>query len=130
MNHESVPTDPSIVAQSALATWSHIDEALSPIIGILGVAGLYKRSLSLTRGAHPALTTVFEGLLAPGDYRTLQQALAQQSAPVAIAAGAALLQTFIDLLTKLIGLSLTERLLRPVLDNPSSSGNAAQDPST
>ena len=44
VNSESVPTDPSIVAQSALATWSHIDEALSPIIGIRGVAGLYKRS--------------------------------------------------------------------------------------
>ena len=130
MNIESVPTDPSIVAQSALATWSRIDEALSPIIGIRGVAGLYKRSLSLTRGAHPALTAVFEGVIAPGDYSTLQQALAQQSGPVAIAASGALLQTFNDLLTKLIGLSLTERLLRPVLDNPSSSGNAAQDPST
>ena len=127
MNSESVPTDPSIVAQSALATWSHIDQALSPIIGIRGVAGLYKRSLSLTRGAHPALTTVFDGLLAPGDYRTLQQALAQQSAPVAIAAGAALLQTVIDLLTKLSGQALSERLLRPVLDSPSSSGDAVQD---
>ena len=127
VNIESVPTDPSIVAQSALATWSHIDEALSPIIGILGVAGLYKRSLSLTRGAHPALTTVFDGLLAPGDYRTLQQALAQQSAPVAIAAGAALLQTFNDLLIKLIGQALSERLLGSILDNPSSRGNAAQD---
>ena len=129
VNSESVPADPSIVAQSALATWRHIDEALSPIIGMRGVAGLYKRSLSLTRGAHPALTAVFEGLFAPGDYSTLQQALAQQSAPDAIAAGAALLETFNDLLIKLIGRSLTERLLPSLLDNPSLSANAVQDTS-
>ena len=129
MNSESVPTDPFAVAQSACANWGRIDEALSPIIGRRGVAGLYKRSLSLTRGGHPALTTVFDGLIVPGDYSTLQQALAQQSAPVAIAASVALSQTFYDLLTKLIGQSLTERLLRPVLDNPLSSGHAAQDTS-
>jgi len=130
MNSEPVPTDPLVVAQSAFATWSHINDALSPIIGPTGVAGLYKRSLSLTRGAHPVLTAVSEGRLAPGDYSTLQQALAQQSAPVATAASVALLQTFNDLLTKLIGPSLTERLLRPRLDNPSSSGDAEQDTST
>lgn len=129
MTSESVPTDSSMIARSALATWIQIDDALSPIIGRQGVAGLYKRSLSLTRGADPALTAVFAGRLAPDDYSTLQQALAQQSAPVAIAASVALLQTFHDLLTKLIGLSLTERLLRPLLDNPSSSGNAVQETS-
>ena len=44
VNIESVATDPTIVAQSALATWSHIDEALSPIIGIRGVAGQIGRA--------------------------------------------------------------------------------------
>lgn len=127
MNSASVPTDQSLVAQSALANWIHIDNALSPIIGRHGVFGLYKRSLSLTRVAHPALTAVFDGLPAPGDYSTLQQALSQQSAPVALAANAALLQTFNDLLAKLIGPSLTERLLRPLSDNPSSNGDAVQD---
>ena len=118
MNSESAPTDPFAVAQSACATWNRVDHALSPIIGPRGVAGLYKRSLSLTCGAHPALTAVFDGLIVPSDYTPLQHALAQQSAPVAIAASDALLQTFNDLLTKLIGLSLTERLLRPVLETP------------
>ena len=129
MISESVPSDPSMIAQSALSTWRDIDDALSPIIGRRGVAGLYKRSLSLTRVAYPALTAVFEVTRAPGDYSTLQQALAQQSAPAALAASVALLQTFRDLLTKLIGQSLSARLLDPVLDKPPSSGNAAQDTS-
>lgn len=127
MNSTSVSADQSMIAQAALAKWIHIDNALSPIIGRHGVLSLYKRSLSLTRAAHPALTAVFEGQLAPGDYSTLQHALAQQSAPVAIAASEALLQTFNDLLTKLIGASLTLRMLRPPLGNPSSSGDAVQD---
>ena len=45
---------------------------------------------------------------------------------IAVAANAALLQNFQDLLTSLIGLSLTERLLSPVWDKP-SSGQAEQD---
>ena len=129
MTSAAAPTDPLEVAQSAVSTWHRIDNALSPIIGHRGVAGLYKRSLSLTRGEHPALTSVFEEAIVPGDYSTLRQALAQQSAPVAVAASAALLTTFTDLLTKLIGLSLTERLLRPLLDSPSSHGDAVQDTS-
>lgn len=129
MNSASVPTDQSMIAQSALANWVRIDNALSPIIGRHGVFGLYKRSLSLTRVAHPALTAVFDALPAPGDYSTLQQALAQQSAPVSVAANVALLQTFNELLSKLIGSSLTERLLRPLSDTPSSNGDAVQDTS-
>ena len=127
MNSAAVSTEAFTVAQSALGTWRRIDDALSPIIGRRGVAGLYKRSLSLTRRAHPPLTEVFEGLLTPGDYTALQHTLAQQSGPVALAASVALLQTFNDLLIKLIGLSLTDRLLRPLLDNPLSSGDAVQE---
>ena len=127
MTSAAAPTDPLEVAQSAVSTWHRIDNALSPIIGHRGVAGLYKRSLSLTRGEHPALTRVFDEAIVPGDYSTLQQALAQQSSSVAIAASSALLTTFTDLLVKLIGLSLTQRLLRPLLDGPSSRGDAAQD---
>ena len=56
----------------------------------------------------------------------LQIVLAQQTCPIAVAANMALLQNFQDVLTSLIGLSLTERLLRPVWDKV-SSGQAEQD---
>jgi hypothetical protein len=129
MRRKLEQTGATVIALSALATWTRIDDALSPIIGRRGVAGLYKRSLSLTRAAHPVLAAVFEGTLQLGDYTTLQNALAQQAAPIAMAASEALLQTFHDLLTKLIGPSLTERLLCPLLDKPSSSGDAVKDSS-
>lgn len=119
------------IAHTAVTTFNGIDAALSPIIGARGVAGLYKRSLSLTRVAHPILTAVYDGALIAGDYTALRRVLVEQSASAAASANQALLQTFIDLLTQLIGPSLTERLLLPVFANPSpsSSGDAVQDTS-
>ena len=130
MHSESSSPEATLIALAAFSTWTRIDDALAPIIGKRGVSGLYKRSLSLTRAAHPALAVVFDGALQPGDYTTLQSALAHESSHVAIAASEALLQTFSDLLSKLIGQSLTERLMQPILDHPSSSGTAVKDTST
>lgn len=140
MHSEEIPSDPAFAAHSGTAnasqaaltaqnTWVHIDAALSPIVGTRGVAGLFKRSLALTRTCHPLLAEVYEGPLAPGDYEPLRRALAENSVAGATAANIALLETFNDLLTRLIGPSLTERLLQPVLDNPLSRGDAVQDTS-
>lgn len=100
--------------------------ALSPIIGQPGVDALFKRSIYLTRGAHPCLAIVVEDKAQPDALAALQDALAQQAGATAVAANVALLQNFQDLLSSLIGLSLTERLLRPVWDKP-SSGETEQD---
>jgi hypothetical protein len=59
-------------------------------------------------------------------YANLRDALARHSASTAGQAQAALLQTFHDLLSSLIGASLTERLLRSAAAFP-PSGDAAQD---
>jgi len=58
----------------------------------------------------------------------LSTALAEQEGPTAVAASVALLETFYDLLTNLIGRSLTDRLLRSVWESP-TSGHPAQDTS-
>jgi hypothetical protein len=118
----------AVIADTTVATWLAIEAALSPIIGLRGVAALYKRSLYLTRGDYPWLGTVYEGALGPSEFASLQGALGRQPDAEAAAASAALLQTFNNLLTSLIGESLSERLLRSVWDNH-SSGPAAQDPS-
>jgi hypothetical protein len=117
------------VADATVATWRDIDAALSPIVGKRAVAALYARSLHLTRASHPSLADVQDGVLSFDEFASLHAALARQTAPDAAAASAALLQTFTDLLTRLIGAPLTERLLRPVWHNP-SSGDAAQDTPT
>ncbi len=123
--------DPEQIADIALSTWRGVDAALSPIIGQRGVAALYKRSLYLTKAEHPSLAPVYEGELELGEFATLQLALSQQTSSDAAAANGALLQTFHELLAKLIGAALTDQLLRtvvgpPSFDNP-SSGDAVQD---
>ena len=118
--------DAKRIAVAAVAKWRGIDAALSPIIGQRAVAALYNRSLSLLRADYPWLAAAHEDTLQPAEFSGLQTVLSQQASANAAAAHGALLQTFRDLLTSLIGSSLTERLLRSVLDN-TSSGQAAQD---
>ncbi len=118
--------DASRIAELSASTWRDIDAALSSIIGQRGVVALYKRSLFLTRAAHPCLTAVRESDLPPGEFAALAATLAQQSTSNAAAASDALLQTFNDLLTTLLGGSLTKRLLKSVLDNL-SNGSTVQE---
>lgn len=123
--------DPEQIADIALSTWRGVDAALSPIVGQRGVAALYKRSLYLTKAEYPCLAPVYEGELEPGEFATLQLALSQQTSSNAADANGALLQTFHELLVKLIGAALTDQLLRTVVDplsfDNSSSGDAVQD---
>ncbi len=118
--------DASHIARGAIAILDAIDAALGPIISRRGVAALYQRSLFLIRPGFPWLVAVYEGALVPGDFSTLQTALAEQSAEDAMLGTIALLNTFHDLLSSLIGASLTDRLLGPICDTP-SSGDAVQD---
>jgi len=115
-------------ANVAASTWSALDTALSPIIGQRGFAALYKRSLQLTRPQFAWLADVQDGVSPVADFSMLSTALAEQEGPTAVAASVALLETFYDLLTNLIGRSLTDRLLRSVWESP-TSGHPAQDTS-
>jgi hypothetical protein len=107
------------IAEEAASTWHEMHIALSPVIGQGGVAALYQRSLNLTRAAYPCLASVREDTLQPGEFPALREVLSQQSTAQAAAANSALLQTFCDLLTGLIGVSLSERLLRSIRNLPS-----------
>jgi hypothetical protein len=120
--------DPQDIADAAVAVWTAIDGALSPVIGARGNAALYKRSLHLARAQHPWLAAAYVGAVQPGDYSALRAALAQQTATNALQGHEALLTTFHDLLADLIGRSLTRRLLQAAW-SPNSYGNAVQDDS-
>jgi hypothetical protein len=116
------------IADATVASWQVIDSALAPIVGQRGVAALYKRSLHLNRHARPCLETALEGSSTQLELELLKAAMAQQSADDAAAIGGEVLQTFHELLTTLLGPSLTERLLRSVWTH-FLSGPTAQDPS-
>jgi hypothetical protein len=119
-------TNAAHTADMAVAIWSAMEEALSPIIGQRGFAALYKRSLQLARVQHVCLGSVQDGVSQTADFSTLKIALAEQTGPDAMAASTALTMAFHDLLVNLIGQSLTDRLLRSVWEKP-TSGHPAQD---
>ena len=112
--------DPELIATTAVSIWREVEQALVPVIGPRAVRALYGRSLSLTRGAYPCLATVKENEDGD-DFATLRAALKQQTSIHAVDAQDALFQTFVQLLSRLIGGRLTRRLLESVL--PSSAGD-------
>lgn len=120
--------DSAQIAAAIVSKWKEIDTALTPILGQQGVAALYKRSLYLTSPVYPWLAGTHEGVVNAMDLTTLEAVFAQQSSAVAASGGDLLLQTFYEVLTSLVGPSLTERLLRSIWAN-SSSGSPAQDTS-
>lgn len=110
------------VATAASSIWNDVDAALTPIIGKSGVAALYKRSLHTAIADHPCLVVAYEGVMPTGnDFAGLEIALLQQTPEQALAALLALLTTFHERLTFLIGGPLFERLLGSVWDKPSNS---------
>lgn len=116
------------IADAVFAVWQKIDAALSPIVGTRGVAALYKRSLYLCGTTHPRLAALHEDVQRVVDLDALKAVLARQSSSDAASAADALFQTFYQLLSSLIGASLTERLLRSVWSD-ASGGLPAQDTS-
>jgi hypothetical protein len=120
--------DAGQIADAAVAIWRGVHKALSPVIGQRGSAALYERSLHLAQADFQWLGAAYQGGADRGGFDTLRAALAQQTPGHAAAAHDFLLQTFIDLLTDLIGASLTRRLLKAAWEPP-SSGHAAEDTS-
>lgn len=114
------------IALAVATAADDIDHALAPVVGLNGVAALYKRTLHVAGQAHACLlASAFGGSLS--DHAAAwTTALQGQTASQAAAAGAAFLQTFHQLLVTLVGLSLAERLLRPVWANI-LSGSSAKD---
>lgn len=97
-----------------------IGAALTPIVGVRGVAALYRRSLFLTSHEYPVLLDLQVNAQSAMDLSTLTARLTTLSETEATQVGAALLLSFHELLGSLVGASLTERLLRSLWDRPLS----------
>jgi hypothetical protein len=112
-------------ADAAVTIWRDVWVALSPIIGVAGAAALYERSLFLTSAEYPWLESV-SGSPESGEFSTLRRELSRHTRTDAAAANAALLNSLSQVLGKLIGASLTARLLQPVWDkhgHPTQGGS-------
>jgi len=109
-----VVPEAGLVADVAQSTWQNVTDALEPIIGTRGVDALFDRSLHLTSDTFPWLYGIREQAEIPTPLTGLRTCLAERDANTALAASLALLGTFTELLSDLIGRGLTHRLLDPV----------------
>ncbi|QZP36111.1 hypothetical protein K5K95_27010 [Pseudomonas sp. DR48] len=103
-----------------------MDKALTPIIGQQGVAALFRRSLHLCANHHPRLVDSANRVLASQAPAAFKSILVEQSDADALFFGEVLLMNYYELLTTLIGPSLTARLLRDVWE-PSLSDTPSQE---
>jgi hypothetical protein len=119
--------DIATVAQAIASILQDMDAALTPIIGQQGVVALYRRSLHLCASNHPRLAGTYDSVQAASlDLTALKSVLVEQSEADALFFGDVLLTTFYELLSTLIGPSLTARLLRGVWE-PSLSDTPSQE---
>ncbi|WP_256666347.1 MULTISPECIES: hypothetical protein [unclassified Pseudomonas] len=102
------------IADAIVSILQDMDAALAPIIGQPGVVALYRRSFHLCASTHPRLARTYDSAQAVLDLIALKSVLVKQSEVDALFFGEVLLTTFYELLTSLIGPSLTARLLRGV----------------
>ena len=105
-------------AEAAATHWNAIAAALTLVIGVQGFSALFRRSLHLAKARFPALDSVTD--LGP-PFSSLRDELMGLSALDASEVQLGLLQTFQELLTRLIGAQLTGRLLPPPLKDSSLS---------
>lgn len=105
--------DANTVAEATFNTWQLMAARLTPVIGAHGVDVIFSRSLHLTSNAFPWLAISGD----KGDSAALQACLkaclASRETDTAAEASNAFLVTVVELLSALIGESLTERLLGP-----------------
>lgn len=114
--------DAAQVADRLEAFCADIDAVLSPILGRRGVAALMHRSLRVASVAHPWLMIARrEGHPTSFDPAALTASVLVQDFAAAAAGAGALIRTFCDLVASLIGPSLTERLLGPILSGATSA---------
>ncbi|WP_277758038.1 hypothetical protein [Pseudomonas sp. A34-9] len=118
--------DSARIAQAIVSTLQAMDAALTPIIGQQGVAALYRRSLHLCASRHPRVARLAERVQVLPDLKALNSELVTESEADVLFFGEVMLITFYELLTTLIGPSLTARLLHNVW-KPSLSDTSAQE---
>ena len=125
-DHASLSKNPEHIIELVIASWKEIYRVLRPIIGKGGIDALFHRSIEITAQDYPWLAVASTDAQSAMDIDVLHQVLLKEDASHFAGASDILLLHFYYLLTNLIGLSLTDRLLRPVLD-PLLNGTAIKD---
>lgn len=105
-------SDANALADATFRTWQEMETQLAPVIGTRGVDVLFARALHMTSATFPWLDTPRDRKDNEDRPGSVKRRLADREPGVAEEASVALLATFVELLTKLIGENLTERLMK------------------
>jgi hypothetical protein len=100
------------LADVAVLTWRRHDAALSPIIGKLGFAAIYRHCVTQQAPQDPWLADAHAGASGTDDFAALHVALGNCRGRQAAFAQGALMKSFHELLILLIGKPLLRRALR------------------
>jgi hypothetical protein len=106
--------DSARTAAIITSTFETVHATLVPVIGTSGVTVIFFRSREIASRVHPWLAVPEHDDSPPG-FGALRTILAKQNPRTAAAGGNAIITSFHELLSGMVGASLTERLLRPVL---------------
>jgi hypothetical protein len=101
------------ISEATATTWRLVEAQLKPVIGARGLDVLFRRALQQSTTAFPWLAASVDRGGSADPLPSLTACLAAQQTAAAAEAATALMLTFTELLTTLIGESLTERLLAP-----------------
>jgi hypothetical protein len=107
------------VAEASTNAWRQVIARLTPVIGARGVDVIFRRSLYLASKAFPWLAFGEEHEGNAVLLTSLKAGLASGDTDSAIETSCTLAVIFIEVLTTLLGESLTVRLVRPVWALPS-----------
>ncbi|MDP9007813.1 MAG: hypothetical protein M3N91_03740 [Pseudomonadota bacterium] len=111
--------DANATAEATAATWRLVATQLAPVIGARGLDVLFSRALHQVSMEFPWLAVAVDRGGSDSPMPSLMLCLTGQLASSAAEASYTLLVTFTELLSRLIGESLTTRLLAPVWAPPS-----------
>jgi hypothetical protein len=114
------------IAARALWSWEQMNLHLQPLIGEAGFLALYARTVHLTAPRVPRLTPVQQTASIGAVFAQLKVDLEALSATEAAQASNMLLNTFTDLLSTMIGESLTSRILRSAWTASQGDANAQE----
>ena len=113
--------DAAAIAKATIGIWHQVADRLAPVIGVQGVNVLFSRSLHLTSATFQWLVNAGDRGSNAAQLTTLEARLAGCKPEDSAEASYALLVTFTELLTTLVGAPLTGRLLSPVWEPQSSA---------
>jgi hypothetical protein len=111
------------VADRALWSWEQMAFHLQPLIGEAGFQALYARTVHLTIPHFSGLTPARQSESLDAAFRKLRADLEVLAPAEAVQASKMLLDTFTELLSTMIGESLTSRILRSAWTDESSNSN-------